>query len=240
MSPEPKGTNIVIDKVLVEIDQRPFIQTLTTIVGEVSPRSGIQKIHPLIKRAVRCACLLDLYAESGNPIYAAELEKQRSVFYKEVPKNFHSELEKVEGDVKRFFDDEKTLIKRIRAGDKFLEDDIRTYLMGKSGDNLFYGRLLELLVPEWNLTEELQIQTMLFDIGKDLLDYEEDVENGLPNILGMCLSSGIDRGWILQLAQELKEEALASQNIKASPSLVRAIEHNYMLITERLGREVKL
>lgn len=239
MNPEPKR-NIAIDEVLVEIDQRPFIQTLTTIVSEVSPNANLTQIHSVLTRAVRCACLLDLYAETANPVYAAELEKQRSKFYEEVPKDFHSELEKVEGDVKRFFDDEKTLIERIKARSIFSENDIRKYLTGKSSDNLFYGRLLELLVPEWNLTRELQIQTMLFDIGKDLVDYEEDIANGLPNTLEMCLSSGIDKSRIIQLAQELKDEALASQNIGASPTLVEAIEHNCALITKRLGKEVKL
>lgn len=234
MTPEPLNKSIDIGEIVTEIDQRPFIQTLTSIVSEVSPRSDTQKIHSLIKRAIRCACLLDLYAETDDPIYKAELEKQRSKFYEEVPEGFHLELKKVEDDVKRFFDNEQILIERISAGDKFSNDDIRNYLMGKSGDNLFYGRLLELLVPEWNLTNELRIQTMLFDIGKDLVDYGEDVTNGLPNILGMCLSSGIDKSKIIQLARELKDEAFASQNIRVSPTLIRAIEQNYSLIKERL------
>lgn len=234
MSSEPKINNVVTDKVLIGIDQRPFIQTLTTIVSEVSPKIDIQYITKVVRQAVRCACLLDLYAETANPVYAKELERQRSKFYEEVPKDFHPELEKVEGSVKKFFDDEKILMKRISVGDKFSSDDIRNYLVGKSGDNIFYGRLLELLVPEWNLTRELQIQTMLFDIGKDLVDYEEDVANALPNILTMCLGSGIGKDRIVQLAQELKNEALTSQNISSSPTLVKAIEHNYNQIVERL------
>lgn len=234
MNPEPKKTSRKIDKILDEIDQRPFIRTLTTIVSEVSPNTDLTQIHSVLTRAVRCACLLDLYAETSDPVYAVELEKQRSKFYEEIPEDFHFELEKVEDNVKSFFNDEKILIERTRAGDKFSEDDIRTYLIGKSGDNLFYGRLLELLVPEWNLTKELQIQTMLFDIGKDLVDYEEDVANDLPNILVMCLSSDMDRSKILQLTQDLKDEALGSQNIKTSPTLVRSIEQNHALIKDRL------
>ncbi len=240
MSPESKRKNIVIDEVLTEIDQRPFIQTLTTMVSEVSPNANHNQIHYVLTRAVRCACLLDLYAETANPVYATELKKQRSKFYEEVPKSFHSELEKIEDDVKRFFDDEKIIIEKIKIGSKFSENDVMKYLTGKSGDNLFYGRLLELLVPEWNLTRELQIQTMLFDIGKDIVDYEEDVANGLPNILIMCSISNMDRDRILQLAQELGKEALVSQNIGTSPTLRKAIEHNYKLITERLGKQVKL
>ncbi|KKR63001.1 hypothetical protein A2210_01885 [Candidatus Woesebacteria bacterium RIFOXYA1_FULL_40_18] len=236
MSPKSKRKKIVIDKVLAEIDQRPFIQTLTTIVSEVSPSTNLARVNSVLKYAVRCACLLDLYAETANPVYAEELQKQRSMFYEEVPEGFHSELEKVEDSVKSFFDYEKTLISRIKSGDKFSENDIKTYLAGKSGDNLFYGRLLELLVPEWKLTRELQIQTILFDIGKDLADYREDVVNGLPNVLVMCLSSRIDRGRIIQLAQELKDEALASQNIAASPTLVKAIGHNCNLIVERVNK----
>jgi len=234
MSPEPDKTNIVIDEILAEIDQRPFIQTLTAIVSEVSPNAKLTQVHSVLTLAVRCACLLDLCAETANSIYIEELNKQRFKFYKEVPKDFHSELEKVENDVKKFFNDEKILMKKIKSGDKFSEDDIRTYLKGKSGDNLFYGKLLELLLPEWHLTKELQIQTMLFDIGKDLVDYEEDIANGLPNILIMYLNSGIDKNKIIQLAQELRTEALTSQNITVSPTLVKAIEYNYDLITKRL------
>ncbi len=234
MAKEPKRTSETIEEVLAEIDQRPFIQTLATIVSEVSSWSDTQNIHSLIKQAVRCACLLDLYAETGNSVYQTEFNRQRNRFYQAVPKDFHSQLEKIEEDVNGFFDDERILMQRIKSGDKFSEDDIRNYLLGKSGDNLFYGKLLELLVPEWNLTDELRIQTMLFDMGKDLLDYADDVKSGLPNILSMCLSSGIDKRAILQLATELKGEALTSPNINISPTLKEAIKRNYSLIIQRL------
>lgn len=235
MNQEVKKSGVAIEKVLAEIDQRPFIQTLVTIVAEISPGSDPQSVYSLLKQAVRCACLLDLYAETGDLIYQTEFNKQRTRFYQAVPKSFHPELEKVEEDVKGFFDDEQVLIQRIKLGDKFSETDIRNYLLGKSGDNIFYGRLLELQVPEWNLTEELCMQTMLFDIGKDLVDYEEDVKNGLPNILSMCLQSGIDGSKILQLSTELRDKALSSSNIDASPTLKSAIEQNYTQITERLN-----
>ena len=235
MNPEPKRTSIATEKVLTEIDQRPFIQTLATIVFEVSPDCDTQNIRLLIKHSVRCACLLDFYAETGDLVYQTEFNRQRTRFYQAIPEGFHSQLEIIEEDVKGFFDDEQTLMQRIKSGDKFSEDDIRNYLLGKSGDNIFYGKLLELLVPEWNLTDELRIQTMLFDIGKDLVDYEDDVKNGLPNILLMCLQSGIDRSKILHLATELKDKALSSSNINASPTLKSAIEQNYIQITERLS-----
>ena len=234
MSPEPKRTIVAIKEVLDEIDQKPFIQTLTAAVSEVSPDANLVRIRSVLTLAVRCACLLDLYAETDNPIYLTESEKQRTDFYQQIPEAFHAQLERTEREVKGFFDDEQTLMQRIKSGDKFSEDDIKNYLLGKSGDNLFYGRVLELLVPEWNLTRELQIQTMLFDIGKDLVDYQEDAARGLPNILGMCLSSGTDKSRIIQLARELKDDALTSQNIGASPTLIRTIEGNYFLIEERL------
>lgn len=234
MNLKPKGGNISIDEVLTEIDQRSFIQTLNVIVSEISPGIDTQYIATVTRRAIRCACLLDLYTETSDNVYLIELKKQRSRFYKEVPKKFHSKLYKVENNVINFFNNERTLTKRIVASDKFSEDDIKKYLLGKSSDNLFYGKLLELLVPEWNLTRELQIQTMLFDMGKDLVDYEEDVTNGLPNILIMCINSKINKNKISQLAQELKNEALASKNINVSPSLVKAIKSNYKLIKERL------
>lgn len=234
MGLESRKDHVEIHEVLTEIDQRPFIQTLTTIVSEVSPNANLIRIRSVLKQAVRCACLLDLYAETTNPVYAKELVKQRAMFYEEVPKDLHSELKEVEDNVKGFFDYEKTLIGRIKSGYKFSEGDIKTYLERKSGDNLFYGKLLELLVPEWKLSRELQIQTMLFDIGKDLIDYKEDIENGLPNILVICLCSGIDKDRLIRLAQELKNEAFARQEINASPTLVKTIGFNYDQIVERL------
>ena len=234
MAQEPESTNRVIDEVLAEIDQKPFIQTLATIVSEVSPLADLAQIHQLIQQAVRCACLLDLYAETGDAIYAGEMEKQRTALYGQIPDKFHPKLEKIEEEGKGFFDEERTLMQRIKSGDTFSEDDIRDYLLGKSRDNVFYGKMLEFLVPGWHLTDELRIQTMLFDMGDDLIDYEDDVENGLPNILSMCLQSGVDRNRILQLATELRDTALSSGHIGSSPILKSAIEQNYIQLAERL------
>ncbi len=223
-----------IKEILAEIDQRPIIPTLVSIISEISPQTDSQKIHTLIKLSIRCACLFDLLAETGNSIYQSEIEKQRTEFYQHVPEEFHPELKVLERSVVKYFDDEKIPMSRIEAGDKFTIDDVKKYLSGKSGDNLFYGRLFELMIPEWNHTRELHFQTMLFDMGKDLIDYEDDVKRGLPNTLSMCLSSGIPGNEILDLATGLRDQAIDSGKLNSSPTFRKTTERNYSLIVERL------
>lgn len=245
-----------IKEVLSEIDSKPFIKSVSDMVYEVSLGDDVKraKAHELMTMAVRCACLLDLYHETGDPVYLEEVEKQRSELYQTVPKNYHRVLMAEEESVRKFFEYEKSLRRRIQAGDRFTEDDIRQYLDGKSGDTLFYGRLLKIFVPEWDLTDELRIQTILFDIGKDIADYEDDMAEGLPNVLYMFLSESVRKEEIpndleravslanelgitnnlLELAAGLKDKALASKNLDSSPTLKKAIIDRYNQIEQLL------
>lgn len=233
-----KLENEIIDikSTLSEIDQKPFIHTLTIIVSEVSPLTDLSPIHDIITLVVRCASLLDLYAETGDIVYFAEFSLQENDFYKKIPRQFHPELKRLSITVSQFFIDEKTLLTKIKSGDPLSDYEIEKYLLGKSGDNLFYGRALEILVPKWRLTRELQIQTMLFDIGKDLLDYEQDVKSGLPNILMMYPTRDIAKTKIIQLADKLVSEAMSSTNLNDSPTLKHSIENNYASIMMRLNQ----
>ena len=246
-----------IQEILIKIDSKPFIQFVSDVVREISTQEIAEQAYKAIRLAVRCACLLDLHAETQEAFYIEDEEgfnKQREAFYELIPPEYHQELQEIEAEVSQFFCYEQDLINRIKKGDKFSTADITTYLEGKSGDNLFYGRVLEILVPEWDLTNELQLQTILFDLGKDLEDYDEDIRNDLPNVLYMYLSGKISREEIpldsenaIQLAQELgvsaeiishasriRNRALDSRSVKNSSVFADRVQGLYYNIVRIL------
>lgn len=243
-----------VSHILSQIDERPFIQLMCASVSEVSSEPKAKDILGLIKTSVRCACLLDLYAETEDPIFLREFETQRKKFYSLVPEQFHRELQTLEIEVKDFFQYELQLRMKLRRGEKFTSEEITKYLLGKSSDNAFYGKVLEIMVPEWNLTSELRIQTILFDIGKDIEDYEQDFREGLPNILNMFLTQKLETsempmnsgdaitlanrlgitGEILGLASRYRAQAVVNPELVRAPSLQTAIDMNFTRIEESL------
>ncbi len=255
MSPE-NDLKVDLAEVLAEIDSRPFIKFVSTVITEISPSGEVEKAKAAIKLAVRCACLLDLHAETDNQTYLGEFKKQRTDFYGLIPDQHQQKLRVLEGQVMQFFEEERLIMDRVRSGDRFSEENIREYLLGKSSDNLFYGKVIEVFIPEWDLTEELRIQTVLFDIGKDIKDYEEDIRDELPNVIYMVLSSEVDKGAIprdeaavmgsairtgasnrlLGLASDFKDRALGSERIKTSPTLEKAINDRFKEIIQLLGK----
>jgi len=254
MSPE-NDLKVDLAEVLAEIDSRPFIKFVSTVITEVSSSGEVEKAKEAIKLAVRCACLLDSHAETDNQAYFEEFKRQRKDFYGLIPDQHQQKLRVLEGEVMQFFEEECLIMDRVRSRDRFSEENIREYLLGKSSDNLFYGEVLEIFVPEWDLTEELRIQTILFDIGKDIKDYEEDIRDELPNVIYMALSSGVDKDTIprdgtaaielairtgasnrlLGLASDFKDRALESERIKTSPTLEKAINDRFKEIIQLLG-----
>lgn len=244
-----------MESVLLEIDQRPFLNTVAAIVGEVSPSCDVVFIRDVMRKALRCACLLDLFAETRSPEYLTEFVKQRTHFYRMVPARHHVALEKEEYKAKQFFEYESALIHRIKFNDVFSWADIHAYVMGKSSDNLFYGKLIELMASGWTPqhTNGLRIQTILYDIGKDLIDYPYDVTHYLPNFLYFALTTrcppkDIPRGLsdALQMAQEvdiahdmvtfaaLYREQVSPQVLGTSPLLNTQLENGFEVIKRGL------
>lgn len=256
-----KSENI-IRKVLFKIDKKPFIKLIRDIISESYSKESGKKIHEPIKLAVRYICLLDLYHETRDKnyrnyfsdavIYLNEAKRQKEILYNFIPENKRKNLEKIEKGVLKFFYYERFLRRRLHNWNVFSRNDIREYIYEKSKDNLFYGKILEILVPKWNLTKELRIKTMLFDIKKDLSDYEDDVKNELPNLLCLYFSGNMKKGniptgnkkairlaneagisnHILSLATALKNEALRSEKLKCSQILKRSITKTYSNLKE--------
>lgn len=243
-----------VSHILSQIDDRPFIQLVYASVLEVSSVSIAKDILEPIKTSVRCACLLDLYAETEDPIFLREFETQKKKFYSLIPEQFHTNLQSLEEEVKGFFQYELQLRMKLRRGEKFTNEEITRYLLGKSSDNSFFGRVLEILVPEWNLTNELRIQTILFDIGKDIEDYEQDFRECLPNVLNMFLTQKLETSEIpmnsddaiiladrlgitdeiLGLASRYRTQAAVNPELVRAPSLQTAIDRNFTRIEESL------
>jgi len=261
LNKQSTGDTVNMQQVLLEIDNQHFIDYVSQIICEVSSGDETKRIkaHELMKLALRSSFLLDLYSETNNPIYLEEAEKQLSELYHLVPQKHHRDLKSMEKKARIYFDLEKKLRSRIKAADSFTGEDIRQYLDGKSGDALFYGRLLKTIIPAWNLTSELRIQTMLFDIVEDIIDYEDDIKHGLPNVLYLFLSGSPGKNKIpqdmrgairlanelgvsnriLKLATRLKGKALASKDLDRSPTLRETIIDHYDRIEQLLRSELK-
>jgi hypothetical protein len=243
-----------IQQVLFKIDNQNFANYVSQMVYEITSGDETKRAqaYDLMKLALRWALLLDLYYETNMPIYLEESEKHLSELYKIIPQKHHRTLISIERKARKYFDFEKELRYRIQANDRFSRKDIRRYLYGKSGDALFYGRLLKALTPAWNLTNELRIQTILFDISKDITDYEDDVNFGFPNILYLFFSGKVEKNKIprnmrgaikladelrvsnriLKLVIRLKEKALVSNNLFRSPTLSETIVDHYYRIEQ--------
>lgn len=251
-----KSENI-IKKVLFKIDKKPFIKLIRDIVSESHSKKSGKKIHEPIKLAVRYICLLDLYHETKDKnyknyfydavIYLNEAKRQKEILYNLIPENQRKSLEKIEKNVLKFFNYESYLRRRLHSWNVFSRNDIRKYIYEKSKDNILYGKILEMLVPGWNLTKELRTKTMLFDIKKDISDYEDDVKNELPNLLCLYFSGNMKKSniptsnkkaiqlanemkisnHILSLATALKNKALKSEELKHSQILKRNITKTY-------------
>jgi len=246
--------NINIKQVLLKIDNQHFAKYVSQMIYEISLGDETKRTqaYEIMKLALRWALLLDLFYETNKPIFYEESEKQLSELFKLLPQNHHRDLIYTEKNARKYFDFEKELRIRIHANDRFSKKDIRQYLFGKSGDALFYGRLLKALTPSWNLTNELRIQTILFDIGKDITDYDDDVKHGFPNVLYLFFSGTVERDKIpqdtkgairlanemrvssvvLKLATKLKENALKSKNLYRSPTLQETIIDHYSRIEQ--------
>ncbi len=213
--PRPKG----MEAVLLEIDQRPFLNLVAAVAGEVSPSCDITHVRDLMRKAIRCACLLDLFAETRSPEYLGEFVRQRTQFYRMMPSYTHDTLQKLEYDGRQFFEHEQTLRQRIRDHDEFSWSDIEAYMMGKSSDNVFYGKILEFMAPSWTPghSEALRTQTILFDIGKDIQDYPDDVKGSFPNTLSMALTTHMKPK---DIPSSLPEALRAAQETGATEQIV--------------------
>jgi hypothetical protein len=249
-----------IKQVLAKIDSQNFPRYVSQMAYEVSSRDEIKrtKAHELMKLAIRWAFLLDFYYETDRPIYLEEAEKQLCELYQLIPQEHCNDLISVERKTRKYFDFEKHLRSRIQANDSFTGGNIIRYLYGKSGDALFYGRLLRAVTPMWSLTNELRIQIILGDIGKDITDYENDIKQGLPNVLYLFFSGKVEKSSIpqdmkgavglansmgvadrvLTLAARVKEKALASKDLGRSPTLRETIVEHYGRIERLLGSQL--
>lgn len=232
------------EEVLQNINTSPYLKVVFESINEVSCGKKAKRACNLMKLSLTCSRLLDLYSETKDSIYMQELEKQREALYGLIPGKFRQRLQEIEIKGRAFFDEESLLKQRLRNGDNFEENDILGYLRGKAGDSIFFGELINLTTPEWNLNNNLFLYTVLFDIRKDLDDYESDVKEGSPNILFLSLIIDTNKtnipnnkkgaievakqvgstGRILKIVSEIK--ALSNQGLQKSPALQKSINEN--------------
>lgn len=105
----------------------------------------------------------------------------------------YRDLKKTERRLRSFYLFEDYLRYKIRMADTFTEGEIQRYIRRKSLDVYAYGRIIRLIVPQWDLTRELYDETMLYDINRDLEDYEGDLPIGKPNLLYFFLVNSVGK-----------------------------------------------
>ncbi|MFZ3077505.1 MAG: hypothetical protein WA139_03560 [Candidatus Aenigmatarchaeota archaeon] len=262
----------MINKLLSKVNEKgsSFAKIILKITSEMSHKETTNtSAEHAIKSAVFYINLLDLYHESKDKNYATfsknadifrrEADKQRSKIYKFIPAAFRKDLEEVERKALTFFDYEDKIRKKIKEGIRFKESEIYKYTYMRAGDNLIYGKIIESFFPEWCLTEELRINTMLFDMCKDMIDYNDDVKNELPNVLYMYLCTkkkkmempcdikgaiimakriGIS-AQIINFASNQKKKALTSDNLEKSQTLRNAILYRNDSLIQALTNGIK-
>lgn len=193
MSPDQNIRPAWMQEVLEKIDKRPFSRFIETVAMEISPSADRFFIHDMLRRAVRCILLLDYLYKTNDRQYDTEFYRQRDQFYSIVPDKDFERIENAEYVARQFFDQEKDFIREMRGGGRFTWKDIQTFTMSKSNEGQFYGTVLECTAPGWAPahTEALRTQTILFNIGKDIHYYADDMVSGLPNVLYMALTAEI-------------------------------------------------
>ncbi|HEY9246246.1 MAG TPA: hypothetical protein VIO11_05295 [Candidatus Methanoperedens sp.] len=162
-------------------------------------------VFSLLQAAIRYACFLDKYHESGEAIYLEEAYKHRSIIFSSLTPEKCMTLESIEKKILPFWDYERCIQKRIEDDDSFSDADIREYIYLRSSDSLFYCEIANAFHPLNPETAELfHKRLMLFDIVDSIQDFEEDMRDKQPNILVMWLLNYMSRDMIpLSLPQAL-------------------------------------
>lgn len=182
---------INMDKILDKIDKKCSEgNKIMAEIAYVSTKSIKQKkdLGDLIRLADRYACLLDFYYETNNSCFYKEAKKQKKALYSTLDKKIKADLNRIEKRILPYFDYEKEIKEKLRKGESFSDKEIKKYILSKSSDAYYSGRLLEMFVPNsTNLVKVFHYRLALSDIYGDLRDFEEDLKHNMPNLLYLHL-----------------------------------------------------
>lgn len=247
-----------ISHILAKIDNESETpELISNILYQETKDNETEKnlVFSLLRSAIRYACFLDKYHESGEDIYFDEALKHRSIIFSSMPPEKCLMLESIEKKIMPFWDYERHIQKRIEDDDAFSEADIREYICLRSSDSFFYCEIASAFQPfNPEMTELFHKRLMLSDILDSIQDFEEDMKDKQPNILVMWLLKYMSKDMIplslpcaldlsrkhklnskiLNFGMELYQYALKSGYMSTLPLLKKDFDVKYHTLEELL------
>jgi len=177
---------INLKEILRKIDNKKTANEFIDMTSDVvlyltKEKVKAKEVYERIGLAVRYSLLLDYYSETNKRFFYREAQKTKKDLYKKLGKKTQIDLEKIEQEIISFFENERNLMKKIRKGKNLSEKEVKKHIKMKASDAIYYSRILGDFIQK-DLTKALHEGNMIFDIGKDISDYEEDYMKQ-PNIL---------------------------------------------------------
>lgn len=228
-----------------EIDNRLGVQDFLNleyqlVLNYTENRKKAEITRKNINLAIRWIFLLDYHYETNNKLFYKEAQKYKEFLFKVLDKKTKANVERGLITLFSHFKNEKKLIKKIREGDYISENRIKKHLEGKSSDSFIYSKILESQIMR-DLSDPFHLYTMLFDIKKDILDYETDFENQ-PNILSLFLIANREeipkkKDDAISLSKKL---SVSAKIIDYSNKLFALVnQYNLPLLTKRAKKEYR-
>ncbi|MCK4522205.1 MAG: hypothetical protein KAU20_06530 [Nanoarchaeota archaeon] len=238
----------MIRDIIKDIDRKcEFPKVIEKLFKNRLTNNQQEELFWRLVHATRYACLLDYYHETNNILYLHEGQKQKENLFSRLPNKTRYNLEDIENKIISFFQYEKEVIAKIEQQHIFSDKDIKNYIKKRSSDSIYYEMIIEDFIPDNDIpSNALRCQLALYDVLKDLSDYENDLQDRHPNILVMLLlskkitkfpTSSLEtlckvKTEIRQIADSLKKEGLSEPKIRSYPLLIKDIEDKYQKLTK--------
>ena len=147
---------------------------------------GATKSVRLIQLAALTAVELDAYWESAQPRYLAQADQHWQGVIDQLPECLVKDVSLQAASAASYFLVEETMRRRITNGDRFIWEEVITYLFQRGSDSLIYASLLRLdgIEGRAHIAAFRALQA-LEDIEDDLLDLESDRSRCGANMLLM-------------------------------------------------------
>lgn len=181
-----------IHKTLKWIDKRivGYLSLLVDVV-EFYNKERVNEAESLLKIALRVAFFYDFYAETKDRDFLDEANRYKTLLYSQVSAQDKKDLQKIESQIRKLFEYEKQIGKKIKIGIALSDGEIKKHWQMKSSDALFYGRIINIFAIGKNLMPHVYVYTQILDMLLDIREYKQDLKKQELNMLYMRLSQVI-------------------------------------------------
>jgi hypothetical protein len=181
--------------------QRPF--TIRVFPRIVLKRTQDEKLfrdaESLIVKANGLAVNLDLFYETNNEKYNIAAKEYREQFFSHCSTQFNSSfvdsLKNLENELLKFFPYEKELWVKIHNDQPPKDEEIEKYINMRASDAFLHAKIVEVYTKE-DFSIPMFCSMRLLDTFHDIVQYQRDLEAGLPSVMYMFYSQRIREGHI--------------------------------------------